>query len=129
MKRFFCVFLASALLLAGCAKPAADSIKADQVSVFYGVSSYALFSEDQKVIRELIDSYNGLSFEKTEAELDFISAFSVILSYEGKNVIKFTVDKYGVFWLDGDTQCYKVASGSFDYARLKSIYEDTEAQP
>lgn len=117
--------LSIVLLLAGCAKSEdKDMIKADDITIFYGVSSYAMFGADQGVIDELLNQFNSLSFEKTNEELDLLSAYFVIFSYDGSDVKKIWVDKNGVFWLDGKTQCYKVSSGSFDYQYLKAIYED-----
>lgn len=58
-------------------------------------------------------------------ELDFTSAFNLNFSSNGKSVKSFLVDKNGVFWLDGKTQCYKVSSGIFDYQHLKAIFEDS----
>ena len=124
MKKSMIIILAAALLLAGCSKPASNTrISADNISIFYGVSSYAMFGADQEVIEDLLNQFSSLSFEKTTEEIDFMSAFQVNFSYEGERVKSFRVDKNGVFWLDGKTQCYKVSSGSFDYAHLKSVYE------
>jgi len=126
LKRVFFIMLAVALLLTGCAKPESNNlIKADNITIFYGVSSYAMFSADQSVIDDLLNQFNSLSFEKTTEEMDLTSAFHVNFSYNGNGVKSFWVDKNGVFWLDGETQCYKVSSGSFDYQHLKAIYNDS----
>lgn len=120
--------LAFALLMAGCAKPESNTrIKADNITIFYGVSSYALFGAEQPVIDGLLEQFSSLGFEKTTEEMDLMSAFHVNLSYNGKGVKSFWVDKNGVFWLDGETQCYKASSGSFDYEYLKAIYNDSKA--
>jgi hypothetical protein len=119
--------LAVALLLSGCAKPESnDMIEADNITIFYGVSSYAMFSTDQEIIDDLLNRFNSLSFEKTTEEMDLISALHVSFSCNGKGVKRFLVDKNGVFWLNGKTQCYKISSGSFDYQHLKAIYEDSK---
>lgn len=127
IKRTLILLLASAILFAGCAKSVGSmDIKADDVSIFYGVSSYALFSKDQGVIDDLLGRFSSLTFEKTNKQMDLISAFSVNFSYKGKNVKRFTVDKNGVFWLDGETQTFKVSKGSFDYGHLKEVYENSK---
>jgi hypothetical protein len=114
------------MLLSGCAKLESNNmIKADNITIFYGVSSYAMFGVDQGVIDDLLNQLNSLSFEKTTEELDLFSAFYVIFSYDGSDVKKIWVDKNGVFWLDGKTQGYKVSSGTFDYQHLKAIYQDS----
>ena len=118
--------LTVALLLTGCTKPeSSNMIKADNITIGFAVSSYLMFGADQEVIDDLLTRFNALSFEKTTAELDFMSAFHVNFSLNDKGVKSFWVDKNGVFWLDGKTQCYKVSSGSFDYHDLKAIYEDS----
>lgn len=130
MKRVFFIMLAVALLLTGCAKPESNNmIKADNITIGYGVSSYAMFGADQSVIDDLLNKFNSLTFEKATDEMDLVSAFDVNFSYNGKGVKSFWVDKHGVFWLDGETQCYKVSSGSFDYQHLKAIYEGSKNIP
>ena len=121
------IILTSSILLAGCAKAAyGKDIKADDVSIYFGVSSYAMFSKDHAAVDDLLDRFGSLSFEKTDEEMDLISAFSVNFSYEGKSVKRFTVDKNGVFWLDGGTQAFRVSKGSFDYSHLKEVYENSK---
>ncbi len=123
MKRASYILLAVSLLLAGCTRQESNTaIKADNISIFYGVSSYALFSADQTIIDDLLGRFSALSFRKTAAKMDLQSAFSVNFYYVGEAVKSFWVDENCVFWLDGDTQCYKVASGSFDYLHLKGLY-------
>jgi hypothetical protein len=118
--------LAAAMLLSGCAKPESkDIIKADNITIGYAVSSYAMFGADQEIIDDLLNRFNSLSFEKTKEELDLMSAFHVNFSLNDKGVKSFWVDKNGVFWLDGKTQSYKVSSGSFDYRHLKAIFENS----
>lgn len=130
MKRVFFIMLVAALLQTGCTKPESSSmIKADDISIFYGVSSYAMFGADQLVIDDLLNRFNSLSFEKTTDEIDLLSAFHVNFSYNGNGVKRFWVDKNGIFGLDGETQCYKISSGSFDYQYLKAIYEDSKNIP
>ena len=122
--------LALVLLLTGCAKPESiKKIKADNITIFYGFSSYAMFGADQWVIDDLLNQFNSLSFEKSTEEMDSASAFTVNFSYNGNDVNHFWVDKNGVFWLNGETQCYKVSSGSFDYHHLKVIYEGSKHIP
>lgn len=130
MKRIFFIMLAVALLLTGCAKPESiNRIKADNITIGYGFSSYAMFGADQAIIDDLLNQFNSLSFEKNTEEIDLQSTFHVNFSCNGKGVKSFWVDKNGVFWLDGKTQCYKVSSGSFDYHHLKAIYEDSKNIP
>jgi hypothetical protein len=126
MKRVYIILLAVVFLLAGCAKQTDTAIKkVDDISIFYGVSSYAMFGAEQAVIDDLYERFNSLTFEKTSEEMNFMSAFRVSFYAEGENVKSFNVDKNGVFRLDGDTQCYKIASGEFDYAHLKKVYTES----
>lgn len=127
MKRVFFAMLAVALLLAACSKPQAEAgTKADNITISYGFSSYAMFGADQAVINNLLNQFVTLSFEKTTEEMDLKSAFYVTFSYKGKSVNTFWVDKHGVFWLDGKTQSYRASSGTFDYEYLKIVYEDSK---
>jgi len=127
LKRVFIVVLIVALLLIGCGRQNSEAnIQANEITIFYGFSSYAMFGADQKVIDDLLNQFNSLSFEKTSDEMDFISAFNVNFSYNGNNVQSFRVDKNGIFKLNGETQCYKVSSGSFDYDHLETIYKDSQ---
>ncbi len=122
MKRVY-IFLLVIFLFAGCAKQNNINTKSvDNISIFYGVSSYAMFGAEQPIIDDLYEEFNSLTFEKTSEELNFMSAFMVCFYAEDQRIKSFHVDKNGVFQLDGDTQCYKVASGEFDYARLKEIF-------
>lgn len=115
--------LAVVLLLTGCSNPESNKrIKAYNITIFYGFSSNAKFGADQAAIDEVLNQFNSLSFEKTTEEMDRASAFTVNFSYKGNDVNHFWVDKNGVFWINGETQCYKVSSGSFDYQHLKVIY-------
>jgi AAA+ ATPase superfamily predicted ATPase len=130
LKRVFFILLTIVLLLTGCTKPESNkSIKADNITIFYGFSSYAKFGADQAVINDLLNQFNSLKFEKITCEMDRSSAFTVYFSFNGNAVKHFWVDKNGMFWLNGETQCYKVSSGSFDYQHLKAIYEGSKSIP
>ncbi|MHB8072339.1 hypothetical protein [Desulfosporosinus fructosivorans] len=130
MRRVFVIMLCVALLLTGCVKPESNNLlKADNLTIFYGVSSYAMFGADQAVIDDLLNQFSSLNFEKTTDKMDLASAFHVNFSYRGNYAKTFWVDKNAVFWLDGETQGYKISSGSFDYQHLKAIYEDSKKIP
>lgn len=88
------------------------------VAVYYGVSSYALFSSDESIVNELADFYDTLEVIETDEKLDLFTAY--LVSFKCK---KFWVDKNGVIWLDGDTKGYKKVSGSLDYDRIAEIYK------
>lgn len=130
MKRVFLIILAVALLLTGCVKSERISkLKADNITVFFGVSSYAMFGADQVVIDDLLYQFNSLNFEKTTNQMDLLSSFNVNFSYRGNSVKNFWIDRNGVFWLDGETQSYKGSSGSCMYQYIKAIYEDSRNFP
>lgn len=124
MKRVFAILIAAVFLLAGCAKQNNTDIKSvDDIAIYYGVSSYAMFGSEQTVIDDLYEKLNSLTFEETSDEIDLMSTFMVNFYAKGQGIKKFSVDKNGIFWLDGETQCYKIKSGSFDYEYLKKIYD------
>jgi hypothetical protein len=127
MKRIFAVLMIFIFLLPGCAKKNNTNIIApDNIVIGYGVSSYAMFGAEQTVIDDLFERLNSLTFEKTSDEIDQMSTLMINFSRKGKSVKRFRVDKNGIFWLDGETQCYKISSGSFDYEYIKKIYEDSQ---
>jgi hypothetical protein len=127
MKRVYMFLFVVIFLFAGCSKQNNINTKSvDNISIFYGVSSYAMFGAEQTIIDDLYERFNSLTFEKTSEEINFMSAFMVSFYAEGENVKKFFVDKNGVFRLDGGTQCYKIKSGTFDYGYLKEIYTESK---
>lgn len=88
------------------------------VAVYYGVSSYALFSSDESIVSELEDFYNTLEVAETDEKPDLFTSY--LVSFKDK---KLWVDKNGVIWLDGEMKCYKKVSGSLDYDRITEIYK------
>ncbi len=97
----------------------------DDVSIFYGVSSYAMFGASEDTLKALINQFSSLSFEPTNQEMDMLTMLSINFYHNKKRISSFKVDAKGVFWLDGDTKCYKASSGSFDYKYVKKIYQDS----
>jgi hypothetical protein len=81
---------------------------------------------EQTVIDDLFERLNSLTFEETSEEIDLMSTIMVNFSTKGKSIKRFGVDKNGIFWLDGETQCYKIKPGSFDYEYLKEIYDNSK---
>lgn len=124
MKKGSVILLMLMFLFAGCSETSKANVpEVDQMTIFYGVSSYAMFGSDRAVIDDLYDKFSSLEFEKTNEKIDLMSMFSVNLVAKGKGSIKFSVDKNGVFWVTGDAQSYRIKSGTFDYAYLKKVYE------
>lgn len=128
MKRLISLFSAAALALvlvistASC-QPQAESpgLDADDVSIYFGVSSYAMFGADEETIHYLADTYQSLKVEPVAGEMDLMSMLTVTLFYENQQVASFSVDKNGTIWKDGGTQCYH-AEGGCDYDKIKQIY-------
>lgn len=89
----FFILLAAALLLIGCVKPESNNMtKADDITIFYGFSSYAMFGADQVIIDDLLNQFNSLSFEKTTEEIDIGSAFHVHFDFNLRGVKNYRVD-------------------------------------
>jgi len=127
LKRVFIIMLILFLLLTGCTKPNSNNrLKADNITIGYGFSSYAMFGTDQWIVDNLLSQFNSLSFERTAKQMDPSTAFYIYFSYKGMGVKSFWVDKNGVFWLDGETKSFKVSSGGLNYQYLKTIYEDSK---
>lgn len=127
MNKVFTVLIGFIILLAGCAKQNNTKLSTpDNVVIGYSVSSYIMVGTEQTVIDDLFERLNSLTFEETSDEIDLMSTIMVNFSAEGKSIKRFGVDKNGIFWLDGETQCYKIKSGSFDYEYLKEIYDNSK---
>jgi hypothetical protein len=126
MKRIFAALMTFIFLFSGCAKKNNTNVSTpDDIVIGYGISSHAMFGAEQTVIDDLFERLNSLTFEKTSDEIDLMSTIMINFSRKGKSVKRFSVDKNGIFWLDGETQCYKISSGSFDYEYIKKIYDDS----
>jgi predicted CDP-diglyceride synthetase/phosphatidate cytidylyltransferase len=116
------------LSLSGCGKDTGETSDAKQAAIYYGVSSYALFTEDKAIVDELASFYNTLKVRKTLKKLDLFTAFCVFVGDK-----RFWIDEFGVIWLDGETTCYVKRSGSMDWDRINEIYlgskSDLSAEP
>ena len=112
----------------GCRKQDSpiNMTNADSFSIYYGVSSYALFGSDKDTLKALSDSFDDLSFEATNKQMDIFSMLSIRFFTDEKQISEVNVDKNGVFWLNGNTECLKIASGSFNYNDIKDIYEKSK---
>ena len=120
MKKYvFILTLLTVISLFACDKT--EKTKPVDVSVYYGVSSYALFSSDESIVSELADFYDTLEVIETDEKLDLFTAY--LVSFKDK---KYWVDKNGVIWLDDETKCYKKVSGSLDYERISKIYNGSK---
>ncbi|AET69813.1 hypothetical protein Desor_4391 [Desulfosporosinus orientis DSM 765] len=126
MKRVFLIMLILFLLLTGCIRSSSKTLEADNITIGLSFSSYVMFGADQGIVDNLLSQFNSLSFEKTAEQIDLLTAFHVSFSYKGKGVKSFWVDKKGVFWLDGTTECFKVSSGYLDYQYIKAVYEGSQ---
>lgn len=112
------------LLFSGCNH---TSIKqnlenVDDMSIFYGANSYATFGVDDDILKDLSNRFSNLVFEPTDKKMDMLTMLTVNFYKNKKRIASFKVDQNGVFWLDAETKCYKVSSGSFDYKFVKNIY-------
>ena len=127
-KSLFIPILLLCLLFTGCARtsPVINTKNTDRVSIFYGTSSYAMWSENETDIMALQDCFNGLSFETTNAQMDIYTMLSIYFFKGQTQLTEIHVDQNGTFWLNGDTSCFCIRSGSFDYNRVKEIYEQSK---
>lgn len=118
-KHAFILMFITFIFLFACGKT--EKTNPVDVAVYYGVSSYALFSSDESIVSELADFYDTLEVTETDEKLDLFTAY--LVSFKNK---KFWVDKNGVIWLDGETKCYRKVSGSLDYDRIDEIYKGSK---
>jgi len=127
------VLMAFVCMLVGCSKEKDNKIEigsAQRVSIYYGVSSYAMFTKEEEIISTLKDCFTSLQFKETEEKIDVLTALSIYFfenedadETEEKNVVLVCVDENGVFQLNGSPQSLKVSSGNFNYSDIMAIYE------
>ena len=127
MKRFLSLFIVFLFILTGCSQsPSVQTENADRVSVFYGLDSYALWSSDEATVKTLRDCFSGLVFEPSDRTMDLSTMLSVYFFRGNTHLSEIHVDQAGTFWLNGNTSCFQVRSGSFDYARVITLYEKSK---
>lgn len=107
-------------------EPSINTKDADSFSIYYGASSYALFGSDKNTLKSLSDCFQNPSFEATDKKMDIFSMLSIRFFANEKQISEVNIDKNGVFWLNGSTECLKIASGSFNYNGVKDIYEKSK---
>lgn len=125
MKKYFLVLLSIlVIVLSGCDKtdPRVEAKGADEVAIFCGVRSYAMFSEKEKTVKAVAECFKGLTFQKSDQEIDILTMMTVCFSKEDKTLTQISVDSNGVFWLGEDAQSYVTESGTFDYEALNQLY-------
>ena len=107
----------------------ADDIKnADNVVIFYGLSSYAMAGCGENTLKTLLNCFNNLKFVTTDKQMDIPTKLSIYFAKEENQIAEVSVDKNGVFWLNGSTNCLKIASGTFNYNDVKDIYEKSKTK-
>lgn len=104
-----------------------SDISADNVSIYYGTSSYAMFEVSEAVISELQDAYNNLTFQSTNAKIDMSTMYNIVFYKNGQQIASLSVDQNGVFMLNGDTARYKKKSGNLNYSRITEIYNNAKS--
>lgn len=112
-------------LLAGCAKKqeGTDFSKVDSVTILYGVSSYAMHSEDKETIDAVLACFKPIVLVPTDKKIDEATTLSVTFSAKGEAVASFRVDESGVFQMGKDERYFTDSTKSFDYAALKKFYK------
>ena len=127
MKKLYMILAIFLLIFvfAGCGKqePRINIENADEISIFYGVSSYAPSYTDEKTLKALSNCLHDLRFETTDKQMDRLTMFSLYFTKDGKKIASIKTDENGVFWLNGKTDSLKIASGKFNYNDIKDIYE------
>lgn len=124
--------LLAALLLGSCEGRVdieVEPIEADQVMIFYGLSSWAMFGAPEEAVQRLTGMYNNLELRQTEEQLDYQTAFGISFSRDGQTVAGWSVDEQGRCRLKSDDAVYQIASADFDYQAIKDIYENSKTSP
>lgn len=99
---------------------------ADNISIYYGLSSYAMFSSDENTIKTLSNHFNNLTFEPKKKEMDFPTMFIICFYKNEKQIAKITVDKNNIFRLNDNSKTLKLSSGTFNYDYIHDIYEESK---
>lgn len=130
MKRLFVVLLVvlTPLTFTGFSKQKikVDVQNADNISIFYCVSSYAAFISDMNIVTGLSENLSNLTFEPIDKKIDFHTMLSINFFKGEKCIGKFSVDNNNVFLINGDTKCLKIVNGKFDYNYVKNIYDKSK---
>ena len=127
-KRLILLILAAVLAVftMGCQfQEEAPSLEVDNVAIYFGVSSYAMFGADEETLRYLADTYRNLEVEPVSGEMDLTSMLTINLFHQNQQVGSFSVDQNGNIWKDGGTQCYRAPNGC-DYGKIKQIYLNSQ---
>jgi len=124
------LLLCALFLLFACAKSGVslDVKDADDVSIYYGVQSYAMFGTDERTLKTLASRVSSLKFQPTDAEMDLPSAFTLTFFKDGALLAQLEVDKNGVYRLKGEKTCYHAVSGDLPYEEIQQIYEDSKTE-
>ena len=97
-KRLILLILAAVLAVftMGCQfQEEAPGLEVDDVAIYFGVSSYAMFGADEETLRYLADTYRNLEVEPVSGEMDLTSMLTVNLFHQSQQVGSFSVDQNG----------------------------------
>lgn len=96
----------------------------DDVVIFYGFSSYAMFGADSDTIKALANQLNSLTLAPSDKKTDFSSMLRITFYNDGDIIASVSVDKNSVFWINGNY--YEMASGTFNYDYAYKIYLESK---
>jgi flagellar motor component MotA len=99
---------------------------ADSIIISYAIQSYAMFSTDASTVKAVAKKLEKLHFQKTGKEMDNGTMYSITFHSDNKPIATYSIDKNNTFRLNGSKECYKIASGTFDYKFIKDIYEKSK---
>ncbi len=123
-----CLLCAGVFLCAGCSRRGVSfSVPdADDVTIFYSYSSYAMFGTDPETLALLKNMCSDLTLTPVDRKLDLGTAFTLYFSRDGEQTATISVDEAGIFQLNGSAETMRLAGGAFDYTLLKNIYEQSK---
>lgn len=131
MRRLIVIALLCTLTLCSCQKKTTLNAidKADDISIIYGVQSYAASISTQEDIKKILEYYNDLSVVKTDETIDIIDSLFVIISNEDNTICRFTVDKNGIILIDNINYTYTQNKYDNDiYSMLLEIYNHKKSK-
>ena len=131
MKKITSLFLSIMLLfsLTSCGQTSNSSTIPNQIIIGSIYNSYIKTIDNAQEIEKLWNSYKSLKLEKTDAELELSSVYTIDFLFSGKNTSeRVLLDKNGTLWVNGDTQSYAQTENVLNYTEIKSIFENQKGK-
>ena len=128
IKKYILILIVILLLIfSACGRLSPTKIAADEVRVSSLISGSPIKIVDEKVVKELTESYNSLKVKKIEDNLDLESKINIVFYKDGKEKAAVTIDENDYLYLYRDSNTrYKIVGGNFSYDHIKELYDNNK---